>query len=113
MPVGPSWLHRMSRGLDPAEEIAGALGSRLGIDVQYPLRRIDRRRQRGRPRERRLADPPRFRAAAEPPPRAILVDDVLTTGGTLRSCAETLRAAGSTRVSAAVFAASPPPGRLG
>ena len=107
VPVGPGSARRLLRGLDPAEELALALGRRLQLPVRPILERRDRRPQRGRPRALRLADPPRFRAVASPPPRAVLVDDVLTTGGTLAACAAALRAAGSRSVSAAVFARTP------
>jgi predicted amidophosphoribosyltransferase len=41
------------------------------------------------------------------PAEAILVDDVITTGATLAACAEALRAAGSTYVSAIAYARTP------
>lgn len=107
VPVGPACGRRLVRGLDPAEELALALARRLGLRVARILVRRDRRRQRGRGRELRLSDPPRFRVRGAAPLRAVLVDDVLTTGGTLRACASALSAAGSRSVSALVFARTP------
>lgn len=109
VPVGGSLRRRLRRGLDPAEEIALALSERLGLRLERSLRRLDRRRQAGRPRELRLSDPPRFIACAPAPARVLLVDDVLTTGGTLSSCARALRGAGSAAVAAVAFARTPPP----
>ena len=107
VPVGPARGRRLVRGLDPAEELALALARRLGLRVAQVLVRLDRRRQRGRGRELRLREPPRFRVSGGAPPRAVLVDDVLTTGGTLRACAAALSAGGSRSVSALVFARTP------
>lgn len=107
VPVGAAAGRRLLRGLDPAQELALALGQRLGLGVAPMIRRLDRRPQRGRRREARLLDPPRFRILGSPPRTALLVDDVLTTGGTLRACAAALRVAGSDSVSAVVFARTP------
>lgn len=41
--------------------------------------------------------------------RVLLVDDVLTTGGTLNECARTLLKAGAASVAGLCFAATPPP----
>ena len=60
----------------------------------------------GRDGAYRLADPPRVRAVREPPKRAVLVDDVLTTGATLGACAAALRAGGAERIGALTFARS-------
>jgi predicted amidophosphoribosyltransferase len=64
----------------------------------------------GRERAARLADPPRVRAARSAPSRALLVDDVRTTGATLAVCAAALRRAGSREVVALTYAAAAPPG---
>ena len=104
VPVGAARSRRLLRGLDPAEEIALALGTRLELPVAGLLRRLDRRPQRGRPRLMRLTEPPRFALIAPAPERALLVDDVVTTGGTLTSCAAALRRGGSSEVEAVAFA---------
>ena len=102
MPAAP--IRRRRRGYDPAELIAVEVASQLGLAIEAPLRRADNRRQVGRPRRERVASPPRVCARRAAPPRALLVDDVLTTGATLSACATALRAAGSTEVRASVFA---------
>ena len=92
-----------------------------GYDVTYALARLaypdvtgcfspvlardDGPRQVGRPRQDRIADPPRIHA----PNGAwtedfLLVDDVFTTGATLRACAQALLANGARTVQALTFA---------
>jgi predicted amidophosphoribosyltransferase len=104
VPVPPSPARRRWRGFDAAEEIALALATKTGLTVDRCLRRTQGRRQVGRPRAERLEQPPEVRVAAKPPGRAILVDDVVTTGATLGACARALRAGGSERVVAITFA---------
>ncbi len=88
VPAAP-WRRRV-RGFDPAEEIARALGRQADLEVVQCLRRGHGRRQVGRSRADRLADPPRIRLAGTPPTPAILLDDVFTTGATLGACARAL-----------------------
>jgi predicted amidophosphoribosyltransferase len=102
VPAGP--LRWRWRGFDPAEEIALALGGQAGLPVFNCLRRARGRRQVGRRRSDRLADPPRVWAPASCPPEVLLVDDVWTTGATLSTCARALRERGSRRVVALTLA---------
>jgi ComF family protein len=106
VPVPPAPWRRRWRGFDPAEEIAAGLAAETGLTLSKCLRRSQGRRQVGRPRAERLGDPPRVRVMREPPNRALLVDDVLTTGATLGACAAALRAGGAERVAALTFARS-------
>ena len=102
--VPPAPLRLRRRGFDPADLIAASVAKRLGVPFEPVLRRRGGPRQVGRSRRARIASPPRVRATANPPYPALLVDDVLTTGATLRACAQALRDAGCTELRAAVFA---------
>jgi predicted amidophosphoribosyltransferase len=102
VPAGP-WRWRW-RGFDPAEEIAWALAGRTGLPLADCLRRARGRRQVGRRRSDRLANPPTVWARAECPRCVLLVDDVWTTGATLSACARALRNGGSRRVVALTLA---------
>jgi predicted amidophosphoribosyltransferase len=104
VPVPPgAWRWRW-RGFDPAEEIALAVSARAGLPLTRCLRRDGGRRQVGRRRWERLSDPPEVLLSGEPPERALLVDDVWTTGATLSACGRALRAGGSRRVTALALA---------
>jgi predicted amidophosphoribosyltransferase len=102
VPAAP-WRWRW-RGFDPAEEIALALATLGGLAYAACLRRAHGPRQVGRERRARLAYPPRVRAAGPVPGRALLVDDVHTTGATLAACASALGEAGCERVVALTLA---------
>lgn len=104
VPVPAAPLRWRWRGFDPAEEIAVALAARAELPLADCLRRSGSRRQVGRGRMQRLADPPRVRAIEAAPRTALLIDDVWTTGATLAACAEALRQAGARRVVALTLA---------
>jgi predicted amidophosphoribosyltransferase len=102
VPAG-RWRWRW-RGFDPAEELALAVAERAEIGFCACLRRAGGRRQVGRRRSDRLSDPPSVWAVQGAPGRALLVDDVWTTGATLSACARALREAGSRRIVALTLA---------
>jgi ComF family protein len=106
VPVPAAPRRRRRRGFDPAEEIARALARGTARPLAGCLRRADGPRQVGRTRRERLASPPRVRARGPVPERAVLVDDVVTTGATLAACAVALRGAGSREIGALAFARS-------
>lgn len=111
VPVPLHWRRRLVRGFNQADDLA----RRLGLPVCHALRRArftrpqfglgDRQRRtnvRGAfaPRRRGLApgpgaDPRRVARAC-----VVLVDDLTTTGATLRECAEVLKELGAREVRA-------------
>ncbi|HEX5909827.1 MAG TPA: hypothetical protein VFY44_04990, partial [Thermoleophilaceae bacterium] len=101
VPVPMPAARRRRRGYNQAERIATALGRRTGLDVAGCLERGAAARQVGRGRQQRLLEAASgVRAVASPPRRALLVDDVATTGATLAACATALRRAGTGSVAA-------------
>lgn len=105
VPVPPDPLRLAWRGFDPADLIAGELAALTGLPLQRCLCRRHGQRQVGRSRLARLTGPA-VEITGPLPSQPILVDDVVTTGATLRACARTLRIAGSPQVRGLVFAAS-------
>ncbi|MCU0865214.1 MAG: double zinc ribbon domain-containing protein [Planctomycetes bacterium] len=116
--LGPKWrrailvpvpLHaarRRERGFDQAAWLAAAIGQRLALPVEPTvLVRVRATLPQGDPRVlSRAGNVDGAFAVAQPNRiagrRVILVDDVLTSGATLRQCAALLRAAGATGVGA-------------
>jgi predicted amidophosphoribosyltransferase len=103
VPVPTAPLRTRARGFDPAAELAAALAGKTQLPLSACLVRSGIGRQRGRRRAERIGHPPRIRTTGEVPRSVLLVDDVLTTGATLTSCAKALRAAGSVRIAAVTF----------
>lgn len=103
VPVPTAPLRSALRGFDPAAEIAAALATRTGLPLSPCLARSGGGRQVGKRRAQRIAHPPLIRPKAEVPRSVLLIDDVLTTGATLSSCAQALRRSGSVRVVAITF----------
>jgi predicted amidophosphoribosyltransferase len=101
VPSAPPRLR--SRGFDPAGELAAALAAKLGTDLSPCLTRRGLGHQVGHGRAERIRRPPQIEPIADSPRSVLLVDDVLTTGATLTSCAMALREAGAKRIVALTF----------
>lgn len=106
VPVPGDRRRSRRRGFDQAERIAAALSARTGLPVSRCLARGGvGARQVGAGRAERLAGTRLAIHARRPSPvRALLVDDVHTTGATLDACAVALRRAGATWVGAVTYA---------
>jgi len=106
VPVPTHPVRRRRRGFDQAERLARALGERTDLPFEPCLRRGgEATRQLGAGRgERRAAGRLHLTVRGEPPARAILVDDVHTTGATFDAAARALRAAGAAHVTALAYA---------
>ena len=109
VPLHPRRLRR--RGFNQAERLGEALAQRIGVELVDCLERTGPAvTQVGRDRAERLAGvhgTVAARVGAAVPPRAIVVDDVVTTGATLAACASALRAVGVEEVVAVAYARTP------
>ena len=111
VPVPLDPRRRRRRGYNQAELLARAVAARRGCVVADCLERTGSRgTQVGRGRSERLTaldGAVRVRPGTAVPSRALLVDDVMTTGATLAACAAVLRAAGAADVAAVTYARTP------
>jgi ComF family protein len=107
VPVPAHRRRRRRQGFNQAHLIARELGRAASMPVRNGLRRVEVSAQVGLERAARLHNARgsvRLRAGPAAPPRAVLVDDVYTTGATLDACAQALLAAGTREVAAITFA---------
>jgi ComF family protein len=107
VPVPLHPRRRRRRGFNQAQVLAAALSGRTGLALSDCLERDGPSvTQVGRGRHQRRAGPAGgMRLGVPPAPRrAVLIDDVVTTGGTLRACAAVLQAAGCREIAAVAFA---------
>lgn len=95
------------RGYDQAELLARHVARELGVPCRRLLYRCHGDPQAGRGRAERLAGPAFRSRRPGRPLRVLVVDDVVTTGATLRMAAEVLRAAGVAEVVTVAIAATP------
>jgi predicted amidophosphoribosyltransferase len=96
VPVPTTRSRSAQRGFDQSVELARRVAALRGVACVEPLEKRGRP-QAGRDRRARLAAHGRFRLrrGAPAPAEATLLDDVCTTGSTLREAAAVLRAAGT------------------
>jgi ComF family protein len=107
IPVPAHGRRRRRHGFNQAGEIAAALGSDVSVPVRDVLRRTRAPAQVGLERRARLESAHgsvRVKPGFAAPARAVLVDDVYTTGATLDACGQALREAGAREVVAVTFA---------
>lgn len=93
--------HRRERGYNQSEALAEELGKLLGIPVKSVLEKVGENKTQHllSAKERRRNVRNVYRASAEVRGKKILlVDDIVTTGATLRECAGQLYRAGAQRV---------------
>jgi ComF family protein len=108
VPVPTATGRVRQRGFGHSELLAKQISYRLKLPYRPLLRRLGQSRQLGATREIRLKQlDGRFAVRSVDSVRnknVLLVDDVLTTGGTLIAATKALRAAGAGRVDALLFA---------
>lgn len=113
VPLPLSWTRRLLRGYNQCDELARAAARELALPVRRLLsRQFGPGAQTGRRRLERLRTSgfrlaPFRRLSGE---RLLLLDDVYTTGATVRAASRALLAAGASRVDVAVVAWTAPGG---
>jgi ComF family protein len=110
VPLHPDRLRE--RGYNQALELAKPLGQALGLplDSTSLVRLRSTRAQTGldaKQRRRNLHGAFAMKADARPADHVAILDDVMTTGTTLRECAKVLRKAGAVRVDVWALARAP------
>lgn len=96
---------KFARGHDHAELIARYIAGELQIPCRQILRRLSTEPQTGRTRNERLTGP-RFLSRDLNNQHVLVIDDVITTGATLKGASRALYSAGAGRVSCAAVAST-------
>lgn len=114
IPLPLSHRRLRERGFNQTLLLAAALAPGK-VDASLLLRTRDTAAQHRLPRKERLANMRQafavepLRAATLQGKRVVLLDDVMTSGATLRAAAEVVRQAGASHLTAMVFARTPSP----
>jgi len=108
VPVPTAASRRRQRGFGHTELLAKHIAWQLQLERREALRRLGHTRQLGSSRQQRLSQlQDSFavrRQSTVKGRRILLIDDVLTTGGTIVAAAKVLRQAGAASVDALLFA---------
>ncbi len=99
VPVSP--LKKRFKGFDHAEILAKSVANKMGVElISPPIKRVMFRAQKHKKKEKRISDGARMFAqkGKRLEGRILLVDDVVTTGTTLKACSKLLRQAGAKKV---------------
>lgn len=108
VPVPTATARVRERGFAHSELLAKIIAAELKTEYLQTLCRLDQTRQLGARREDRLIQLSNSFAVRHPRRvlnrKILLIDDVLTTGGTLIAASKTLKAAGAKQVDALIFA---------
>lgn len=112
VPVPLFWLKKMRRGYNQAQVLAHIVSLETGITVYDGLRRIRFTRTQTRLNEKHRVENVRAAFCLRDPgavagKKVLVIDDVMTTGATIRECARTLKQAGADRVYSLVAAITP------
>ncbi|HUQ39420.1 MAG TPA: phosphoribosyltransferase family protein [Acidimicrobiales bacterium] len=105
--VPTTTARRRERGFDHARLLARRISRETGVRCAPTLRRLPGPAQTGRSAADRHIGPAFVARRAIDGRSVLVVDDVLTTGSTLRRAAEALRGAGGTQVFGLVAARTP------
>lgn len=107
VPVPLGWYKRAERGFNQAEDLARVIGNTLNIKIDNNLivKRGRTKNQANIPRHERMSNlDGAFKAKGPAPKNIILVDDVFTTGATVKEIARVLRSAGAENIQAITLA---------